>query len=48
MHACLRGPNNLISNSSSIYNLKDEIAEPRPGMNIKIAAFTVSDKSFNI
>ena len=25
--------------------LADEIAEPRPDMNIKVAAFTVSEKS---
>ena len=28
-------------------SLADEIAEPRPGMNIKVAAFTVSKKSSN-
>ena len=28
--------------------LADEIAEPRPDMNIKFAAFTVSEKSINI
>ena len=28
--------------------LADEKAEPRPGMNIKVAAFTVSEKSSNI
>ena len=27
--------------------LADEIAEPRPDMNIKVAAFTVSEKSIN-
>ena len=27
--------------------LADEIAEPRPDMNIKVAAFTVSEKSLN-
>ena len=27
--------------------LADEIAEPRPDMNIKVAAFTVSEKSTN-
>ena len=26
----------------------DEIAKPRPDMNIKVAAFTVSEKSSNI
>ena len=28
--------------------LADETAEPRPVMNIKVAAFTVSEKSINI
>ena len=27
--------------------LADEIAEPRPEMNIKVAAFTVSEKSID-
>ena len=27
--------------------LADELAEPRPDMNIKVAAFTVSEKSSN-
>ena len=27
--------------------LTDEIAEPRPGVNIKVAALTVSEKSIN-
>ena len=29
-------------------SLADEIAEARPDMNIKVAAFTVSEKSINI
>ena len=29
-------------------SLADEIVEPRPGMNIKVAAFTVSEKSSNM
>ena len=29
-------------------SLADEIAEPRPDMNFKVAAFTVSEKSINI
>ena len=29
-------------------SLADEIAEPRPDMNIKVAAFTVNEKSINI
>ena len=28
-------------------SLADEIAEPRPEMNIKVAAFTVREKSIN-
>ena len=28
-------------------SLADEIAEPRPDMNIKVATFTVSEKSSN-
>ena len=28
-------------------SLADEIAKPRPGMKIKIAAFTVGEKSIN-
>ena len=28
-------------------SLGDEIAEPHPDMNIKVAAFTVSEKSIN-
>ena len=28
-------------------SLADEIAEPRPDMNIKVAAFTVREKSIN-
>ena len=33
--------------SPLLIRLGDEIAEPRPGMNIKVAAFTVSEKSSN-
>ena len=29
-------------------SLADEIAKPNPDMNIKVAAFTVSEKSSNI
>ena len=28
-------------------HIADELAEPRPDMNIKVAAFTVSEKSSN-
>ena len=34
-------------NSLAIATVVDEIAEPRPDMNIKVAAFTVSEKSSN-
>ena len=52
MHARLRGPNNLlflhqIINKPDFPSLGDEIAEPRPDMNIKVAAFTISEKSIN-
>ena len=52
MHARLRGLKNLlilhqIKIEPDFPSLGDEIAEPRPDMNIKIAAFTVSEKSSN-
>ena len=45
-------PNNLlifhqIINAPDFPSLADEIAEPRPDMNIKFTAFTVSEKSNN-
>ena len=52
MQARLRGPNSLLT----IYQIKikpdfpclaDEIAEPSPNTNIKVATFTVSEKSIN-
>ena len=49
MHARLCGPKNLLI-LHQIINfpcLADEIAEPCPGMNIKVVAFTVSEKSIN-
>ena len=51
MHARLRGPNKLLTVHQNIIepnfpSLADEIAEPRPDMNIKGAAFTVSKKSY--
>ena len=53
MHACLSGPNNLLFFTKLLIEpdfpcLADEIAKPRPGMNIKVAALTVSQKSINI
>ena len=54
MHARLRGPNNLLIIHQIINrtcrdfpSLADEIAEPRPGVSTKVAAFTVSEKSIN-
>ena len=53
MHARLRGPKSLLTlyqiiHKSDFPSLADEIAEQRPDMNIKVAAFTVSEKSINI
>ena len=47
MHARLRGQNNLLILHQIIIEhdfpcLADDIAEPRPDMNIKVAAFTLS------
>ena len=52
MHPRLRGPKSLLTlyqiiNKIDFPSLADEIAEPRPDMNIKVAAFTVSEKSIN-
>ena len=51
MHARLRGSKSLLT----LYQIKpdfpslaDEIAKPRPDMNINVAAFTVSEMSINI
>ena len=53
MHARLRGSKSLLTlyqiiNKTGFPFLEaDEIAEQRPDMNIKVAAFTVSEKSSN-
>ena len=52
MHTRLCGSNNLlilhqIIKKPDFLCLADEIAEPRPDMHIKVAAFTVSEKSIN-
>ena len=52
MHARLRVQKSLLSlyqiiNKTDFPSLADEITEPCPDMNIKVAAFTVSEKSFN-
>ena len=44
MHARLRCPNNLLILEPGFPFLADEKAEPRLGMNIKVTAFTVSEK----
>ena len=46
MHARLRGSKTLLEPDFPC--LADGIADPRPGMNIKVAAFTVSENSINI
>ena len=47
----VRSGSTLFVNRSSLYIgaacLADEIAEPRPDMDIKVAAFTVSEQSIN-
>ena len=53
MHARLRGHKSLLTlyqiiNKPDFPSLADEIAKPHPDMNIKVAAFTVSEKSSNI
>ena len=50
MRARWRGSKSLftlyqIINRSDFPSLADEIAEPHPDMSIKVAAFTVSEKS---
>ena len=50
MHARLRGSKSLLHVTlikPNFPSLADEIAEPRPGMTIKVAAFTVNEKSSN-
>ena len=53
MHARWRGPKSLITLYLKLYikpdfpSLADEIAEPRPDTNIKVAAFTLSEQSIN-
>ena len=52
MHACLRGSKSLLTlhqiiNEPDFPSLADEIAKPRPDMNIRVATFTVSEKSIN-
>ena len=48
----LRGPKSLLTlyqiiNKTWFPLLADEIAKPRPDMNVKVAAFTVIEKSSN-
>ena len=45
--ARLSGPKNVLI-EPDFPCLADEIAKPRPDMNIKVAAFTVSKKSISI
>ena len=52
MHVCAAQTTYLFFTKLSIEpdypSLADEIAEPRPDMNLKVAAFTVSEKSSNM
>ena len=53
MHARLRGQKSWLTlyqiiKKTDFPSSADEIAEPRPDMNIKVAAITVSEKSRNI
>ena len=53
MHASLHGSKSLLTLYKLLIkldflSLADEIAEPHPDMNIKVAAFTVREKSSNI
>ena len=49
MHARLRGPNNLLFLiEPDLPCLADEKAKPRPDMNIKVIAFTESNKFYYI
>ena len=53
MHARLRDSKSLLTlyqiiNKPGFHSLANEIAGPRPDMNIKVAAFTVSEKYINI
>ena len=47
MHGHLRRPNKYQFIEPDFPWVADEIAQPRPDMNIKVAAFTVSKKSVN-
>ena len=47
MYARLRGQKLIYINKPDFPSLAGEIAEPRPDMNIKVAAFTVGEKSIN-
>ena len=46
-HVCADQTTYLFLIEPDFPSIADEIAEPRPDMNIKVAAFTVSKKSIN-
>ena len=48
MHARLRGLKLYLINKPGFPSLAGEIAETHPDMNIKVAAFKVSEKSINM
>ena len=47
MHVCAAQTAYLLFTKPDFPSLADEIAKPHPDMNIKVAAFTVSEKSSN-
>ena len=52
MYVRLLGPNNLFTlhqnkNRTDFHSFANQIVEPRPDMNIKVTAFTVSKKFYN-
>ena len=48
MHVCAALITTFLFIEPDFPCLADEIAEPRPDMNIKVAAFTVREESINI
>ena len=47
-HACAAQKAYQLLIEPDFPSVADEIADPHPDMNIKVAAFTVSEKSINI
>ena len=47
VHVCVAQATYSSPNYKYVDRLADELAEQRPDMNIKVSAFTVSEKSIN-